>query len=251
MTETAKTKEGSTIASPQSEFQAIKSVWVDGKDKDYVQSISHWRGVGRWNDENWMKIGDSCLRKLDFLLRCQGRTITLEKRNILEWGPGGGANLYGLRSLAENYYGVDISLENLREAERMIKKEGLDIFHPVHLSDNLDVVTAKVTEPIDLFFSTAVFQHFPSKGYGIDVLKTIRKLCRKGANGFIQIRFDNGNEKYKGITDISDYAEKHITANSYGIDEFWSICADTGFKVLSVANLNPTTNYVDFYLEAR
>ncbi len=232
---------------------AIKSVWNDTADEIYRQDQSHYRGVGRWADDSaWQDIGRSSLQKIKFLWRLIGRPVaSLSNLTALEWGPGGGANAFGLRDICSKYYGVDISDKNLAEASRVMSEEGRpDYFQPVLLEDAPESIVPKV-DSVNLFLSTAVFQHFPSKEYGIEALKAIRAVCAPHAAGFIQIRFDNGNQKYRGIGSIDEYEQSHITANSYPLDVFWDALSAAGFQPLAINSLRTKNNYATYYMLAK
>lgn len=231
----------------------IKSVWNDKEDETYRRDQSHYRGVGRWEDDTaWQGIGQSSLTKIRFLWRLLDRPKNSFRDLVtLEWGPGGGANAFGFQTISRRFYGVDISEKNLAECQRLMSQEGRpDYVVPILLDGPPDSISGRITDPVDLFLSTAVFQHFPSKEYGIDVLRAIRATCKPGAGGFVQIRFDNGNEKYKGISNLSEYNERHITATSYQLDEFWSAIENTGFRPLSINAIRITNNYATFFMVA-
>jgi len=231
----------------------ITDVWDRHPDEIYRQDQSHYRGVGRWaDDEAWLNIGNAARRRVSELWGLLGRTGTpQENLNILEWGPGGGANAYGLKDICSKFYGVDISEKNLIEAGRVLGAETVPgFFHPVLLAGDPASVTASIPPEIDIFFSTAVFQHFPSREYGREVLESIRNVCRDSAAGFIQIRFDNGIEKYKGIQGIEDYRARHIFANSYPLDVFWDLTMSAGFRPLYINAIRKANNYATFYLSA-
>lgn len=231
----------------------IVAVWNDSDDEKRRRDDSHYRGVGRWaDDEKWKDIGRSSLLKMQMLWRMLNRPkLSLSDLVALEWGPGGGANAFGLRSCVNRYFGVDISQKNLSECRRMIDAEGwTGYFHPVLLEGDPRSV-AGLIEPVDAFLSTAVFQHFPSRRYGVEVLEAIRATCKPKAAGFIQIRFDNGNQKYSGIKSIEDYRASHIVATSYPIDEFWDMCECAGFSPISVGSIRRANNYATFYLVTR
>ncbi|MBM3095517.1 methyltransferase domain-containing protein [Ensifer sp. T173] len=234
-------------------LDTIKAVWNDKDDEAYRQDQSHWRGVGRWaNDAAWQSIGALTLDRFKFLWRILERAPSaMRDLSVLEWGQGGGSNVFGLREVASQYQGVDISPKNLQEAGRMISAEGYTgLFKPVLLEGPPEEIADKLL-PIDMFLSTAVFQHFPSKDYGVQVLKTIRKACKPDAAGVIQIRFDNGNPTFSGIKSVEEYAERHIVANSYAIDAFWDILASCGFKPLAVDGIRTQNNYATFYMTAK
>jgi len=235
------------------EHQVLTEVWESYDDEEYRRDQSHWRGVGRWADDAvWQGIGRRTLHNLN-LAAALANQIPVDVRTeqvALEWGPGGGANMFSFRNVVRSYYGIDISASNLAEADRMIRTEGYDIYRPVLVSDNVSEVAKAVPEPVDIFLSTAVFQHFPNKAYGEEVLRAIRACCRIGAIGSIQIRFDNDNPRYKGEISIEEYKARHIFANSYRLDEFWNLCRDVGLPPLAIPALSTTNNYATFLLKA-
>lgn len=229
-----------------------KAVWENYEDEQWRQDQSHWRGVGRWQDDDrWQAIGKSTVAKLREVWRLQNRPHFPEPLVALEWGPGGGTNVFAMRNLCRTYYGVDIAPSNLTECQRMITAEGYgNIFKPILLESSPSDILESVKEPIDIFISTAVFQHFPSKEYGGDVLRAVKKISKPGTIGIVQIRYDNGNEKFSPIKSLSEYKEKHITANSYQIDEFWKLLRDTGFSPLMVRDIIGKVNYATFFFSA-
>ncbi len=233
---------------------AITAVWNNKDDEEYRKDQSHYRGFGRWADDAaWKEIGQSSLQKVQFLWRLANRSKdTLKDLSVMEWGPGGGANAFGLQQVARQYYGVDISQKNLDECCRMMTIEGRENYVvPILLEGEPSSVVPRVKEPIELFLSTAVFQHFPSRAYGVDVLEAVRAVCSSTACGFVQIRFDNGNTKYSGINSVEEYAARHITATSYPIDTFWDELQRAGFAPLAVNAIRTTNNYATFYFRSR
>ena len=233
------------------ELEVARDVWESYEDEAWRQDQSHWRGVGRWKDDaKWQAIGNATVSKLRTVWRLLDRPPFPDPFVALEWGPGGGTNVFALRRMCREYYGIDISATNLAECGRMIAAEDYgSLFKPVLLSAEPDTIKSMVTEPIDLFISTAVFQHFPSKEYGAEVLRAVRDVCKTNAIGIVQIRYDNGDEKFKPITSLDEYREKHITANSYQIDEFWKLLRDCGFNPLMVRDLNGQVNYATFFFK--
>jgi cyclopropane fatty-acyl-phospholipid synthase-like methyltransferase len=164
---------------------------------------------------------------------------------VLEWGPGGGANLSAIREIASVIYAVDISAKNLKESGRILTEAGFDAFRPVLLRDDMAAAVRQIETPIEVFLSTAVFQHFPTKEYGIQVLKEVFSVMTSGGCGLIQIRYDNGNPKY-APKPVEEYAQRHITATSYAIDEFWVLLQETGFEPFAIHGVDPRVNYATF-----
>ncbi|MFD1703708.1 class I SAM-dependent methyltransferase [Methylopila henanensis] len=232
------------------ETKVSAAVWDRYDDEARRAELSHWRGAGKWaDDEKWRNVGVRSRRRLERLAALTGRTLWDRPRAMLEWGPGGGANLFAFRDVAARYYGVDISQRNLDEAQRMIALEGYSGFRPVLVEGEPAEVEAAVTEPIDILLSTAVFQHFPSRAYGLRVLRTMRKLAAPDAIGLIQIRFAD-DAHAAGEPDLADYARRFVTATAYGIDEFRAACGEAGFAVLKIDHINPNSRYATFYLTA-
>lgn len=156
--------------------------------------------------------------------------------------------MVALGPFARHYFGIDILPQNLAEAGRQAGAAGLTCFRPVHLAGDPAAVAGAVDAPLDVFISTAVFQHFPSKDYGAQVLRVLSGLARVGAIGSIQIRYDNGNPRYAPIGSLADYADRHITATSWAIDEFADLCAGCGLDVLYVNEIRTANNYATFAL---
>lgn len=231
------------------ETAATKEVWDAEAHEASVQDNSHYRGVGRWaNDALWRSIGEQSLATVNQMLQVYGlgAGYWTKARTILEWGPGGGSNPFAFRRFVSIYYGVDISQPNLDEADRVLRAYNCDMFQKVYLRETLTEVMDAVKQPIDVFLSTAVFQHFPSQQYGIDVLRCARELMAHDAIGFVQIRFSNGNLKFEGINDLKDYRAQHITANSYGLDEFYDVLKEAGFRGIYIKDVSTAVNYATF-----
>jgi hypothetical protein len=95
-----------------------------------------------------------------------------------------------------------------------------------------------------------VFQHFPSKDYGLDVLAVACEIMKPGGLGYIQIRYDDGNPKY-APKNVADYGRQHLFATSYALSEFWSALDDAGLQPLKIANLNTAVNYAAFYFKKK
>jgi methyltransferase family protein len=225
----------------------ITEVWESHDDEQYRQDQSHWRGVGRWNEEKWTEWGQGTAQRMEELHHAAHRNwSSAAPPVVLEWGPGGGANLYGLASRVSTMYGVDISAKNLEETGRVLAEIAGSHFVPILLDGEPSTVVGLIDRPVDLFFSTAVFQHFPSREYGAEVLRTVRQLMAPGGLGYVQIRFDDGTDRYRPKS-LAEYRERHLTATSYSLSGFWDLLLDSGFRPLQIANVNTKVNYARFY----
>ena len=85
-------------------------------------------------------------------------------------------------------------------------------------------------DAVDLFFSVAVFQHFPSKAYTKEVLGATAGLMRTGAHGLVQVRYFDGSEKLRQKEE--DYAKNVIYMTSFTTEEFSALLAETGLTLL-------------------
>lgn len=229
----------------------ITTVWESHEDEHYRQDQSHWRGVGRWDDEKWAELGQAMVQHVDDLHHAARRDWSSAARPVLlEWGPGGGANLHALAGRVGLMYGVDISTKNLEETGRVLAEVPGSTFVPVLLDGDPGTVVASVDRPVDLFVSTAVFQHFPSREYGAEVLRAVREVMAPGGLGYVQIRYDDGTQRYRS-KNVAEYRERHITATSYSLSGFWALLHDSGFRPLSIGRLNTAINYAGFSFACR
>jgi methyltransferase family protein len=202
-----------------------KNYWSQSGVRPWVADMSHWRGRGRWADDQvWTSIGHEHVQMFRQLCLLSARTAPV--RTMLEWGPGGGANL--------------------QECGRQLTDARFRSFHPVEIdAAQPERVLAAVDEPIDFALSTAVFQHFPGKEYGQRVLNILHRLLAPDGIALIQTRFDDGSETL--ACKHSDYARNVVTFTSYRIEEFWDNCAQAGFQPLSVV-LKPEPCYAYYFL---
>ncbi len=230
----------------------VRGVWQNHSDEAYRRDQSHWRGEGRWaDDEAWQNIGRTSLDRLRAFYRYLDRPFP-ESPTVLEWGPGGGANLHAFRTLAPVYFGVDIAQSNLDEAARMIgnQADATVRFKSVYLDGDPASVAELVTRPVDIFLTTAVFQHFPSQEYGVRVLRAVKRLCAKDAVGMIHIRYHDGNPKFAPLERLDDYQDRHIQANSYELASFVDILRAEGFGFAYFANMRTQNNSVTAFVHA-
>jgi cyclopropane fatty-acyl-phospholipid synthase-like methyltransferase len=164
---------------------------------------------------------------------------------LLEWGPGGGANLVAFAGTSQRLYGADISTKNLAECARVLAElDHSPEFRPILVGDDPTTVVKAIEEPIDVFVSTAVFQHFPTREYGSEVLRAVTNVLTPGALGCVQIRYDDGTPKYLQKQD--DYFGRHVAFTSYPLDEFWDMINSVGLEPLDISALNSSVNYATF-----
>jgi methyltransferase family protein len=224
-------------------YGELTGVWDAHPNEDYRRDMSHWRGHGRWPAAAWTAIGASTREQVRSAAALLGRDVP--RGPVLEWGPGGGANLAALAEPARRLYGADISPRNLAECARVLGElDGPPAFTPIVVGDDPGAVAAAVDEPVELFVSTAVFQHFPTREYGAEVLRTVAAVLAPSAIGCVQIRYDDGTPRY--AQKAGGYFSRHVTFTSYPLDDFWDLLAGTGFRPLAITALNSAVNYATF-----
>lgn len=219
--------------------------WSKSQHDEVTQDLSHWAGKGRWIDKGcWENIGNKHFKMFEIICSLTGK---IPKKSMLEWGPGGGANAVRFSTFFEDYYGVDISEANLLESSNQLKKHKYDKFHSILIQPcKPEECLQNISEPIEFFLSTAVYQHFPSKKYGVSVTEIAYNLLGSGGLAIIQTRYDDGTEAVKSKD--RDYNANAIGFTSYRIEEFWETAIQCGFKPLMV-NLEPNTNYAYYLLQ--
>jgi hypothetical protein len=221
----------------------VVAVWEGHPDEAYRRDMSHWRGHGRWAEETWASIGAATVASFRRAARTLGRELPTGA--VLEWGPGGGSNLVACAGISQRLYGADISSKNLAECARVLAElDPAPEFRPILVGEDPTAVAAEIDAPIELFVSTAVFQHFPTREYGVEVLRTVADVLARGALGCVQIRYDDGTPKYQSKQD--DYFAKHVTFTSYQLDEFWDLLKSVGIRPLEISSVNSKVNYATF-----
>jgi SAM-dependent methyltransferase len=231
--------------SPQTLAADAGRYWSSSADRPWVRDMSHWRGQGRWADDAvWLQIGQAHVQMVEAFRRQSDRHHPF--RRMLEWGSGGGANLLAFAPWVETYYGVDISPPNLAECARQAAGAGFGGWKPIHIDASHPAkVLERVDAPLDFILSTAVFQHFPSQSYGLEVLSILHQLLAPGGMAIVQTRYDDGSEEL-GCKD-RDYQRNVITFTSYTIADFWHACGCAGFRPASVV-LHPEPCYAYYWL---
>ena len=167
-----------------------KKLWGSSVSDIYVQDISHWSGKGRWADEqSWNQIGQKHLKMFKEL--CLLSAVTKPINSMIEWGPGGGANAIWFCTEVTDFYGIDISKANLGECQHQLEIRNFKRFHPVLIDiEKPGECLNHINSHVDFFISTAVYQHFPSKQYGIHITELAHRLLTDNGIAIIQIRYD-------------------------------------------------------------
>lgn len=234
----------------ESNLDSLVAVWEKLEDETRRRELSHWRDSGGSRTrEGWLRIGWRTWSALEAHARFLGHSFdSLLSAGVLEWGPGGGANVAGAPSSVGDYFGVDISRSNLGEARRIAAEVGVP-FHPIEFDGSLGPLQPLLPESVGIFLSTAVFQHFPSKEYTVDVLRSVQRVLAEQALVLIQIRHDDGDPRFAGIADPDLYAtdDNFLRATSFSLKEFSRTLIDLGLQIDFITGGHTDTNYLTFH----
>jgi hypothetical protein len=225
--------------------------WNLSRHDERVQDQSHWSGSARWSQKRWLEYGEFNFGLVkNFFMQFAPTELAgdFASKTALDWGCGGGANMSALCRHFLRVVGADISQPTLDECARQLSRCGLS---------NFGTVLVDATQPrlvldevgrgaVDLFFSVAVFQHFPSKTYTKEVLGAAAILMCTGAHGLVQVRYFDGSEKLRQKE--GDYAKNVIYMTSFTTVEFSALLAETGLTLLgSMRNLDDPKDCHEYY----
>ena len=225
--------------------------WNLSRHDERVQDQSHWAGSARWPRQRWLEYGEFNFDLVRGFFEQFAPSALAEgflTKTALDWGCGGGANMSALCRYFRHVIGVDISRPTLDECARQLNRGGLSNFETalVDATQPRRVLDEAGEEAVDLFFSVAVFQHFPSKAYTKDILEVMAGLMRGGGHGLIQVRYFDGSEKLRQKD--GDYAKNVIYMTSFTTGEFSALLAETGFTLLgSVRDLDGPKDCHEYY----
>ncbi|MCL7989808.1 MAG: class I SAM-dependent methyltransferase [marine benthic group bacterium] len=205
--------------------------WNDPETTD-LKTIMHWRGEGPFEDEAvWFGLGR---RHREMLERAASwAEVALPADGVVEWGCGGGMNAVAFSTIASPYYGVDVNADSLTECIRQVEAESAGVCVPVQIeADSPEDALAHIEEPCDLFFSSYVFEVFPTADYGLRVMRVGYELLRPGGVALVQVRYHSGIRPVGGGRRA--YERNWVSHTSYTIDGFWQSCEGIGFEPMYV-----------------
>ena len=210
--------------------------WDLSRHDERVQDQSHWVGSARWPRDKWLEYGECNAGLIEgFFNRHAPASMAggFGSKTAMDWGCGGGANMSALCRRFRCVIGVDISRPTLEECSRQLNRCGLSNFGTVFADAARPqrVLEEVGRDAVDLLFSVAVFQHFPSKSYTKGILEIEAGLIREGGHGLVQVRYFDGSEKLRQKE--SDYAKNVIYMTSFTTGEFSSLLAETGFTLMA------------------
>lgn len=213
---------------------------ISADAQDYWQrpTDATWRGNSHWRDapvfdgtDLWRQIGARHLELFDAGARMCG--FDRPWRRVLEWGCGGGANAVHFAPLAEEFVGVDISAETLRECEKQVADVCGTPFRPIAIDvANPEAAVARVEGWCDIFLSFYVFELVPTPEYGERLLRIAHEVLAPGGVALIQIKYSDG--RWRTGPRRRGYRRGLAEMTTYPIDGFWQLSERCGFTPKAV-----------------
>jgi SAM-dependent methyltransferase len=219
---------------------------------DKWKSNSHWRDAPVFEGRDlWSQIGHEHLE----MVERAARMVEFKRpwNRVLEWGCGGGANAVHFAPRADEFVGVDISEESLRECARQVNDVCDTPFRPV-LVDVAEPEQAlrQVGGPCDLFLCCYVFELIPTPEYGERLLHIARDVLAPGGLALIQIKYDTGRWSTKPRRRV--YRSGLAEMTTYPIASFWELASACGLQpeaIQLVPKNELDERYAYFFLSKR
>lgn len=211
---------------------SVKYWSKDYSENSTLSQDAHWRGKGIFEDEErWLKVGKE---NLDLISRYSGPlNLHFPVKQIVEWGCGGGANAIHFAPKTDEFVGIDIAAESLKECEQQITRCGLNNFHSILIEASRpeSVLSDRNLCP-DIFLCTYVYELLPSRAYGLRILNIANKILKNDGVALIQVRYSDGRmDKY---ATKSKYSKNPYNMTTYTIEEFWNHAISHGFEPVGV-----------------
>ena len=209
---------------------------------------SHWLGHGSWDEVTWGEYGKMHLAMIEDGRRMSGRPGAVE--TVVDWGSGGGANASAICPTVRQYFGVDISAINLEECSKQLASQGQSNFIPILIpaakpEDAIPAIRNTGVTTVDCFFSSAVFQHLPGRGYTRRVTNIAKELLADDGFALINIRYWDLGRQSRILR--RSYVDNFRAFNKYTVYEFEVEMSRAGFEVMEI-RMQPKTHHAYFFL---
>lgn len=190
------------------------------------QSNSHWRDSSAFEGNDlWSRIGLDHLAMFEAGARMVGSAGPWNR--IVDWGCGGGANAVRFAPLAQEFIGVDISPETLRECGRQVAEICDTPFRAVAVDVGApEAALGRIGGRCDVFLCFYVFELIPSPEYGERILRIAQQLLAPGGLALIQIKYDSG--RWRTRPRRRAYRTGLAEMTTYPIDTFWQLATKCG-----------------------
>ncbi|MFB9691366.1 class I SAM-dependent methyltransferase [Amycolatopsis plumensis] len=211
---------------PETRISADAQAYWRQPSGDRWQGNSHWKDAAVFDGGDlWSRIGAEHLDLFDAGARMAG--FTRPWKRVLEWGCGGGANAVHFAPRADEFIGVDISPETLRECEKQVRAACDTPFRAIEIDvAEPEAAIPQVEGRCDVFVSFYVFELIPSPEYGERLLRIASEVLAPGGLALIQIKYDAGHWRTKPRRRA--YRSGLAEMTTYPIDEFWQLAERCG-----------------------
>ena len=195
---------------------------------DRWRANSHWRDASVFHDGDlWSRLGREHLELFERGVRMTGFSRRWDR--VIDWGCGGGANAIWFSPRAQEYIGVDISADTLRECASEVARACDTRFTSIAVDvDDPEAALRKIDEPCDIFLSFYVFELIPTPEYGERLLRIASQLLAPGGLALIQVKYDSGSWRTKSRR--RSYRSGLAEMTTYPIAAFWELAARTGLR---------------------
>jgi SAM-dependent methyltransferase len=205
----------------------------DSSDTERWRSNSHWRDARIFaNGDLWHHLGAQHLEMFERGARAVNFTRSWGR--VIEWGCGGGANAVHFAGRADEFVGVDVSGDSVRECGHQVAAVcdtryvpmTIEVSRPERVIDELGAGTC------DIFLSFYVFELIPTQHYGERLLRIAHQLLAHGGLALVQIKYDDG--RWSTRSHRRAYRSGLAAMTTYTISDFWQLAERCGFESVSV-----------------
>jgi len=200
-----------------------------------IKELSHWIGYGRCNKSFWASTAQQHQNIFDFAMLLAGASEQKMMTSMVEWGCGSGINVLQLGKRFKTVHGVDISQANLNECKKnwdVSYSTASNTFNPILIDISNPEAVLQDLKSIDVFWSTACYQHFPSPAYGLRINQIAYNLLKPSGLAIIQIRYPRHSAKLVANTG-NNYDTTVLTRTCYKLNQFRNHLSNQGFTILS------------------
>ena len=187
--------------------------------------------------ENWEIKPDS--RRARQLYDAFLGSLELRGKTVIDYGCGGGCNLFGFSSAISHYTGADVSLKTIEHAKIEAERRNVDADW-IHIDiKNPESSFERLESSFDLVICTAVIMHLPNRDYFHRVLKIIRNIVKEDGLVFIVM--------LTGRILGGAYLRRWKRSVIFKREEIDIEIKDAGFKLVNMFSKKIST-YTDHYL---
>lgn len=146
---------------------------------------------------------------------------------MIEWGCGGGSNAIAFADLVDEFIGVDLSPDSLKECSRQLADYNVRYTPHVVTADQPEAILDKLKDPVDFFLCTYVFELLPTERVAEQILKVAHQSLRDGGVAMIQVKYATCDPATRSRQ--FDYRRHLADTTTFRIEQFWELACQSGF----------------------